>query len=915
MTGFVATRNTCFALISAIEDDFRALILALGATSTVVSLLPSDVKDSALKRRAADLRMDAISSNVEDADLLPYIDFGDIAKILNSKNLNASESHKPWLIDVAKELASLINARNRVCHTRPLDAGDLPQLLDFSRRLTSSTCPFPFQSVNNSLLKLGNDPAFVLTLQIPSYWTEKSRIHHNLPLPEFDDTGFVGRQTDRINVLRLLKSHYPIVTLVGEGGIGKTALALRCLYDILDETSTTYDAIIWVSLKSAVLTSAGVRNIAGAITSTLGLLSSVATQLGSPASNIERSEAALIDEISEYLNLYKIIVAVDNLETISAGPLRELMLRVPAQSKIFLTSRVGVGEFEARYPLEGLEEKASVALFRAYARILGVDAFQRLDEGNIKGYCRGFFYNPLLIKWFVASVARGAEPANLVNKDGETFSSALSFCFQNLFDRLGISEREVISGLASARKPLTSAEIHFLMPELSSLDIEFALSALHNSSIVLRSKNGSEGLEYSLSESAQAFIGKNAPPNQIFFKRIQDRLRELRLILTKESILEARYEYDPFFVRTGAGRDERICATYLRRALDHLRRSDYVAAQEEVEEAKKLTSQSGEVWRISALVEETSGAHYKAVEDYEHSIGLDPSSRITRYCFGMFLMSDMDDLEGALSQFSAVEALDSSAAPVLTAKAMALNRMGRFEDSATLHEALLPTLKYRERRWRLTGADQAADCYRRWAHRCWEHKEFAEAEAKFRRAAEILLESSERGDVDEKLLQRTARLLKEAFSKREFLTNSALCEYLIFTAERILALSNEGRIPISEEMAWALRSPDISEADRGRLARLDRSLSGSSLTSSLEVSRPPVEVADHFGVIHNIPPGKQFGFIECNDGSRWFFHQNFLKVGTVWERLKIGSQVAFAVGQNSKGLCAINVQEIVSVVT
>lgn len=916
MADFVATRNTCFALTSAIEDDFRSLILAVGdPDGNGGDLLPVDVKEMALKRRTADLRMDSIASNVRESDLLPYIDFADIAKILESRLAPRSEAHKEWLTSAARRLLSLTPARNRVCHTRPLETEDLPTLVDFASSLVNAVSPFPFKEVSHALSRLSAEPGFVLTLQIPSFWRDKPRIHNNLPIPEFDDTGFVGRHADRMHVLKLLKSHYPVVTIVGEGGVGKTALALRCLYDLLDDPVAPYDAIVWVSLKTAALTQAGVRDLTGAITSTLGLLSEVAKQLGVPHENIQRTEADYISEISEYLELYRIIVAIDNLETISSGPLRDLLLNVPAHSKLLLTSRVGVGEFEARYPLQGLDEKAAISLFRAHAKILSVGELLKLDDGNIKGYCKRLFNNPLLLKWFVASVSRGANPLNLIDKDGQNFLDALSFCFENLFDRLGNSERSVISCLACARKSLTSAEIHFLLPELTGLEAEIALSALHNSSIVIRSNKGADGFEYALSESAATFVSTQKPPSADFFKTVQERLRKLRQILTEESILEARYEFDPFFVRSGSGRDERICATYLRRALDSLRNSDFETSRAEVAQAKRLAVQSGEVWRIAALVEERAGELYKAVDSYEQSIELDPRSKISRYCYGMFLMTDMDDLQGALEQFMVADELDPGAPPVLTAKAMALNRIGRFEEAAAIHEQLLPTLKTRGRRWRLTGTDQAADCYRRWAHRAWELKEYAEAKQHIKRAMSILLESAERDDLDNKLLQRAAKVVNEALSKRELVCDRDFVEYVVVTLERFSDLSHGASIPILTEAAWVIKGQDITDVHRERLVHLDKSMVGAGLLMS-DTTKPLSSEGISskrdrmLGKVHNLSEQKKYGFIQGDDGHRWFFHSLFLKPGTKWDSIKAGMRVSFHIGQNSQGSCAVDVQKV-----
>lgn len=911
MKEFAAVRNTCFAITSAIEDDFRSLILAVAdATGNEIDVLPSDVREVALKRRSNDHRMDSIGSDVGNSDLLPYIDFADIAKIIESRLVPRLEGEREWLVATARALLSLTSARNRVCHTRPLEPEDLPKVLDFAQSLISLSSPFRFPAVAGALARLQAEPSFVFTLQIPQFWSEQNpKIHNNLPIPEFDETGFLGRSGDRMQVLKLLNSHYPVITIVGEGGIGKTALALRCLYDILDDQSSPYDAIVWVSMKTSALTQTGVQELNGAITSTLGLLSEIAANLGTPGAREFSSEADCIEEIAEYLTLYRIIVAIDNLETISTGSLRELLKRVPSQSKILLTSRIGVGEFEARYPLQGLDEKTSAILFRSYSRILGLAELSRLDEGNVKGYCRKLFHNPLLIKWFIASVARGADPVRTANSTAQNFSAALSFCFDNLFSRFGNPERVVIDTLASARKPLSSAEIHFLTPQLSSVDAEIALSALHNSSVVTRSKAGEDSFEYTLSESAISFISSKAPPSAAFFKQIQSRMRELRLVLTEASLRSARYEYDPFYVRSGDNRDEKISATYLRRALDTLKKSDFSGARMAVDEAKRLTPSNAEAWRIGGLVEQHANEFFRASENYEQAVGLNSRSKIARYCFGMFLMSDLEDFEGALAQFEVAIKLDSAAAPILTAKAMCLTRMGRPDEAAFIHEGLLVHIRDRERRWRLTGIDQAADCYKRWSFQDFEKKEFASSRQHALRGLQIIFDAAKVGDFDEKLLQRTARIVGESLSKKDLTNDLEFTEAAISLAECISLECGNKSIPINSEASRVLKNSDVTAQQRDRLLSLDRSTANREMvsenTSIYQVAHGDSTPVLH-GHIHNLAEGP-YGFIQDSDGKRWFFHSNFLKNSSDWALIAPGVAVSYSIGYNSKGECAVDI--------
>nr|MWN20674.1 hypothetical protein [Leuconostoc lactis] len=64
-------------------------------------------------------------------------------------------------------------------------------------------------------------------------------------------------------IIQLLESEKnQIITLIGNGGIGKTATAVNCLYELLDRNSTKYEAILWVTLKTRTLAKGEFINIA-----------------------------------------------------------------------------------------------------------------------------------------------------------------------------------------------------------------------------------------------------------------------------------------------------------------------------------------------------------------------------------------------------------------------------------------------------------------------------------------------------------------------------------------------------------------------------------------------------------------------------------------------------------------------------
>ena len=509
-----ATRNTCFAIISAIETDLRTYIVDECEAAGFSDILPSDVRESATRRWHADHTSSAQVQPESDFELVDYTDFADLSKMLHRPLRTAPHDAASCVSDIIAALERTSAVRNRVCHSRPLEPEDLPRCLDLSDELAASA-HIGFTELRRTRTLLDNNPSSVLGIQIPAFWgADKATIHHNLPLSEFDETGFLGRRKDRQALHKLLRSHYPVVTVVGEGGVGKTALVLRCLYDLLDEQNPPYEAIVWSSMKMTALTESGVVQLKNDVSTTLGLLKSVADNLGTPFV-AKQSAGALISEIIQYLSEYRILVAIDNLETLASESLRNLLLEMPQNSKLLITSRVGIGEFETRYSLESLDVPTSVQLMRRFSHVLGVMTIAKASDSVLRGYAQKLFNNPLLLKWFASAVARGADPQSLLNRSGKGFHEALSFCFANVFDKLDAFERRLIDTLVSARRPLTAAEIYYLNPGEDQAGIEWALVSLHNSSIVKRLALSDGTLTYQLSDPAAAYVSLNRAPSAV----------------------------------------------------------------------------------------------------------------------------------------------------------------------------------------------------------------------------------------------------------------------------------------------------------------------------------------------------------------------------------------------------------------
>ncbi|HMH12105.1 MAG TPA: NB-ARC domain-containing protein [Edaphobacter sp.] len=660
-----AVRNTCFAILSSIETDLRETIGDLALAANSVDMLPPDVRKNATERFELDDKHTPGVPPENDIDLIDYTDFADLGKMVRIRSEEITSLCGRDAALLANQLESMTRARNRVCHSRPLESDDLSRFIELANSLLRDYPQLLWKELQGVRLKIEQDPTFVLRLEIPAFWTAAADVTpHNLPMVDFDETGFVGRTTETRDLIKYISGPHPLVTIVGEGGVGKSALALHCLYEILDVKDARFDAIVWISLKTRILTTAGVREIHEAVTSTLGIVQASTDQLGSHVAGGDLE--APVRELKGYMSYSRILLVIDNLETLTLDEVRPLLESIPTGSKVLLTSRIGLGELGLRYKLDPLDRKQSILLARRHAKSLNLQLLAECTEDHLGKYCQALFFNPLLIKWFVSSVSNGADPERLLSKGNQSFATALQLCFENLYNRLGGSEKQILHVLFAARRQLSQTELFFLLQEvtqLSQLELEMALNVLHGSSMLKRAfrdrRKADSGTQYALTDVSSEYLARFAPPNAKTLERVQAALKKLRSMAEHAQLQEEAYPYDIFAVRS-LTTDERICAVYLNNALKKARAGLTTEARVLVEHAKNLLPNFSETYRISAIVEGKANDLFKADEEIRTAIDLKPESSLTRYQYALFLLKEMEDFNSALLQIDAALQNDSN---------------------------------------------------------------------------------------------------------------------------------------------------------------------------------------------------------------------------------------------------------------
>lgn len=888
----------CFSLISAIETDLRSIITD-EIPNNYEDYIPNDVIKVA-RERYADYNKDLFSKDVKIIDLLDYIDFYDLSKILNKIIDIQTFSSKDEIKEISKSLQDLTPCRNRVCHSRPLEQGDTSTLLDFANRLIKLGGMHEWKNINVALNNI-NNPSFALSLEIPPFWkiTQKS-VSNNLPLTEFDDTGFIGRENDRKAINRLIFSNTKVISIVGEGGVGKTALAQRCLYDTLEicesgEDNANFDIIVWVSLKANRLTVSGSSVIKDAISTCSGLLHDIALNLSGIKNNSIEED---LKEILEYMEQFKVLLCIDNLETISSSDVRDFLANIPNNSKVLITTRIGLGEIEYRYKLDKLDDNTSINLMRGISKLLNVERVYKKNNNSLRELCKCLYNNPLLIKWYVFAVAAGSTNSELINKNTKNFKEALTFCFENLYDQLSSIEKEAISVIACVRRPLSTVELRFFLSGYDEIKIEEALHQLHNSSMLISSdeKTSDTGLCYTLTGVAEEYINSIRPVSNEFYKKVKDKTKELRNILEQERIQKSHYNYDLNVIYWNTP-DERICSTFLKKALTYAKAGDSVNALENVKKAKQLMPSFSECYRIHGYIIKESSPFSAGIE-IKKAIDLNSKSVISKYAYSQFLVAE-DEIELANNQIDEALLLDENDIALRTWKAWVLTLMGDYISAKKLYEEIIPQQALRHRKFRISTYDQASSCYRRMAESYIRDQDYTEAKKSLCRAYEIIEQAVNSNDYDHGSMNKLIDILEQSIVlKNKSSDDEILNEVIIFIEANYSYLN----VKSMQELKKGLES--ISRYSDDILGKRIDKILGSIITGGSERIIGTID-----NVISN-ERGASYGFLVGMNDVRYFFHRSELNPNDILDNGKDIGNVSFIPGKNEKGMAAYSIRMI-----
>jgi WD40 repeat protein/DNA-binding CsgD family transcriptional regulator len=297
---------------------------------------------------------------------------------------------------------------------------------------------------------------------------------------------FYGRQGELATLEQwVVQAHCRVVSVLGLGGIGKSALAVTVMHQV----AAHFQVVVFRSLRDAPACSALLEDC----------LQGLAPE---PLADVPASLDGRLSLLLEYVREARTLLVLDNLETLLVegegtgrlragyegyGRLLRRMAETEHQSCLLLTSREKPREL---VPLEGGRTPVRAL------RLSGLDAeagAQLLEERGVLGTVseRGrlverYGGNPLALKIVAQTIVElfGGEIAAFLEQGEVVFGSV-----REQFDRLSALEQTVLLWLAILREPVSIEELLAVlaMPLARAQALE-AVEALRRRSLIERGK-------------------------------------------------------------------------------------------------------------------------------------------------------------------------------------------------------------------------------------------------------------------------------------------------------------------------------------------------------------------------------------------------------------------------------------------
>lgn len=645
-------KSEMYTMIISIEEDF----IANFREKLKIVDIPQSIIDSS---KFVANEHDEFLAILRGLDIQSYIEICN----KNIVNLKITAEQKRF---INTELAKLIPIRNAIMHPRPLGFFDYSMVKEVFQNIENSLECFTWTSVKKAKNTIENHPE---DLKLPPIYLKKNeKIIENLPsVLDYEETSFVGRNKEIAEIRAMLKrKNVNILSIIGDGGIGKTAITLKLLYDMLDDPECEFEMIVWTSLKTNELSDNTFKEIRDSIKTTSEMYEKLSLFV---AENSISDTRSFIIELAQTFNT---LFVLDNLETINTADIRDFIDEFSEFGKVLITSRIGLGEMEHRYKLTGLNENDLLAYVDRLLELYGYSCLYT-DDRKKEIFINELHSNPLAIKWFIRCLYSGLNEKEILDKKEDV----INFCMSNVYDKLSNDAREVLNVMTIAGVELSFPELIYYSEAKpsDSLKIKYAINELGKCNFIdeyTYRKNKS----IAVTDFAREFLSlqfsniKHLLPR---FKELKQQLSSMgqQLIINRS---ENKYTYKTIYYK---GNAELVTANYLAKAIDE---KDKESALEIIKFAQELMPQYYETHLALAKVH---GAVSPLITSREYELALECCSsdeeKIRVYMLYSDFLIRINDYQGAMEKLDKALAYDMDIVEIKFQKSKVYSYMGQYD--------------------------------------------------------------------------------------------------------------------------------------------------------------------------------------------------------------------------------------------
>lgn len=726
-------RDYGYTVIARIEKILRdKCVEKLGIiTDELDVIVPKGVLIAAQKRE---------SEIVDFEMLMENIDFIHIKEILLYKD------NYSYVMDITKIsksafevlMQSLYEFRIKIAHIRSYFTNtDLNNLIDETKKINHGMTE-PDAGLDEFIENLLEAPQELVTKVPIGFYEDEytEKIINNLPIADYEyEGGFVGRADDEERIIKMLKSNmHRVITIAGAGGVGKSALTLKIVNDIIRDSLVEYDFIVWVSAKENKLSYLGIEDLEPTLKNYDELLDTILNVVGFDADSYRDDDNKKESDINDLFDACnRVLLIIDNLETITDERIINFILDSHPNVNFIITSRRGLGQVERRYDLKELKEKDAIHLFRIICKEKGLQELQIADESLIRSYVKKVYCYPLAIKWVLGQAALGKDIMCVIDGINEQSSDISKFCFEQVFSDLSIEAKSILYALCLDNDAVPKGVLKYIS-NLDDISFEDCIHDLLIVSLILpeqkvNKQNGEINSYYSLLPLTRGYVKVELDKNKDIKSQLQERM--VTVETTLEEAERAKVQYRFSLSNFGATtEEEKIASMLAQTAYQKYQAGSYLDAVETFKKAVDIAPRFASIYRNWAIIESMESHWAEADALMEKASKLNKDDTQIWLVWGN-IKRKSDKIKEAYNYYEKAYKLSPKDNVVLNSYAQAISRLGDFQRADKLYKEALELVEgIPHNKHLIINYTSIAENLKKWAEALVEDRDYAQATQK-----------------------------------------------------------------------------------------------------------------------------------------------------------------------------------------